>query len=60
MEKNSHASLTSFNDMIIAGDINSKAEINKWFDQLVVKGDYHKSLRDDVLEYCYNLLKKYV
>lgn len=49
-------SLTTFNNMILLGEIKDKSDINKWFDQLVDKKDYPRSLRDSILEYSYSLL----
>ncbi len=35
-----------------------RATINKYFDELVDKGDYMRRDRDDLLEYCYKLSEK--
>lgn len=56
MERNFWSSLTAFNNMIIDGDITTRGQINKWFKDLVVKGDYSGSAHDELLEYSYSLL----
>lgn len=56
MNINSWSSLTTFNQMIIDGDLSTKGAIDKWFKELVDNKDYNRAIHDDVLEYSYSLL----